>query len=52
MEQVEADFFNKIFFSDDAYFHLDNFIYCQNCFWGSENPQATGEKQMQAHVTF
>lgn len=46
-QQVDADFSNKIIFSDEAHFHLDGFVNRQNCrIWGSENPRVIVEKQM------
>lgn len=43
----DADFSNKIIFSDEAHFHLDGFVNRQNCrIWGSENPHVIVQKQM------
>ncbi|EFN76234.1 hypothetical protein EAI_06029, partial [Harpegnathos saltator] len=43
---VDADFLNKIIFSDEAHFHLDGLINRQNCIWDSENPRVIVKKQM------
>ncbi|EFN83836.1 hypothetical protein EAI_02650, partial [Harpegnathos saltator] len=46
-QQVDADFSNKIIFSDEAHFHLDGLVNRQNCrIWASENPRVIVEKQM------
>ena len=46
-KQVDADFLNKVMFSDEAHFHLDSFVNRQNCrIWVSENPYVIVEKQM------
>ena len=43
--QVDADFSNKIIFSDETHFYLDDFVNCQNCqIWGLENPLVIVEK--------
>lgn len=49
MEQqnVDADFSNKIKFSDEAHFHFDGFVDRQySRIWGSDNSKAIVEKQM------
>ncbi|KZC14885.1 hypothetical protein WN55_07749, partial [Dufourea novaeangliae] len=49
-QQVDAEFSNKIIFSDEAHFHLDDFVNRQNCrIWGSEFsgfPRVIVETQM------
>ena len=46
-EHENADFADKIIFSDEAHFHLDGFVNRQNCrIWGEENPRVIHEKQM------
>lgn len=46
-QKVDADFPNKILFSNEAYFHLYGFGYRQNvCLWSSKNSQVMVEKQM------
>lgn len=46
--KVDADFSNKIIFSDEGNFHFDDYLNRQNCcFWGSENPI---KKQMPAQL--
>ena len=44
---MDADYSNKIIFSDAAHFHLDGFVNRQYCRgWCSENPRVIVEKQM------
>lgn len=44
-------FSNKIIFSDEAHFHLDELINRQNCrTWDSENPKMIVEKQMDSQL--
>ncbi|CAH2101376.1 unnamed protein product [Euphydryas editha] len=46
-QHENADFADKIIFSDEAHFHLDGFVNRQNCrIWGEENPRVIHEKQM------
>lgn len=46
-QAVDADFSNKIFFSDEAHFSLGGYVNKQNCrIWGSENPQLIVEKPL------
>ena len=46
-QHENADFADKIIFSDEAHFHLDGFVNRQNCrIWGAENPRMIHEKQM------
>ena len=46
--EVNANFSKKkkVIFSDEAHFHLNDFVNTQNCrIWGSKNPHAIHEKQ-------
>lgn len=44
-------FSNKIIFSDEGHFHLDELINRQNCrIWDSENPKMIVEKQMDSQL--
>lgn len=46
-QEVNADFADKIIFSDEAHFHVDGCVNRQNCrIWGSENPRTIHEKAM------
>lgn len=46
-KENDADFRNKIIFSDEAHFHLGGFVNKQNCrIWGHENPRVIHEKPM------
>jgi Helix-turn-helix domain (DUF4817) len=41
------NFTKKIFFSDEAHFHLSGYVNKQNCrIWGNENPRVSAEHQM------
>ncbi|XP_060863526.1 uncharacterized protein LOC132940116 [Metopolophium dirhodum] len=43
---VEENFVKNIIFSDEAHFHLSEFVNKQNCrIWGNENPRVTHEHQ-------
>lgn len=43
----DADFGQKIIFSDEAHFHLGGYVNKQNCrIWGTENPHVIMEKPM------
>lgn len=45
--QVDADFSQKIIFSDEAHFHLGGFVNKQNCrIWAAENPRTIVEKPL------
>lgn len=45
--EEDADFGQKIIFSDEAHFHLSGYVNKQNCrIWGTENPHAIEEKPM------
>lgn len=45
--QVDADFGNKIIFSDEAHFELNGFVNKQNCrIWGDSNPQQFQQMRM------
>ena len=45
-QKVNAGFSSKIILSDEAHFHLDDFINHQNCHvWSSKNPRVISEKQ-------
>lgn len=44
---VDADFWTKLIFSDEAHFQLNGFVNKQNCrIWGAENPRVIQEKPM------
>lgn len=46
-QATNADFSNKIFFSDEAHFQVGGYVNKQNCrIWGSENPQVIQERPM------
>ncbi|CAH2092561.1 unnamed protein product [Euphydryas editha] len=41
-QRVDADFSSKIILSNEAHYHLDDFVNRQNCrIWGSENTHVT-----------
>lgn len=45
--QVNPEFSNQIFFSDEAHFHLNGYVNKQNCrIWANENPRVIFETQM------
>jgi len=49
LEQLEMDndFAQKIIFSDEAHFHLNGYVYKQNCrIWGTKNPNVIIKKPM------
>src|ERR1700712_2636076 len=47
MHENDLEFHRKIFFSDEAYFHLGGFVNKQNFrIWGSENPRVIVEKPL------
>ena len=44
---MDGNFWNKIFFSDEAHFTLVWYVDEQNCrIWGSENPQVIEERPL------
>ncbi|CAH2085225.1 unnamed protein product [Euphydryas editha] len=51
----DEHYYRKIFFLDEAHFHLGGYVTKQNChiIWGSENPHVIVEKSMHPQrVTF
>lgn len=45
--QVNDEFSNKIFFSDEAHFHLNGYVNKQNCrVWAEENPREFVESKL------
>lgn len=45
--QRPDDFVKKIIFSDEAHFHLNEYVNKQNCrIWGNKNPRAIMENEM------
>jgi hypothetical protein len=42
----EDDFIGKLVFSDEATFHIDGKVNCNNChIWGTENPHVMVEQE-------